>query len=562
MEIEGGCDAGMKTIATVQVDLERTFLGTRSRLTDELRGAAILRRTVERLRSVEGLQAIYVLSPADQCTRCERLLEGTAAVIRGYDAPPPNWASLVQTARKWSLDGWRGGIGGTTSFDEFTDSRLIAGLLDTAHADVVLSVPPAAPLFDAGLAQKMIESRKVNEDEARLIFTQAPPGVAGVLLDAKLIRELAERSVPIGAAFSYKPDAPRKDLIFESCCVDIPTPLRFGVGRLIADTRRSTERISDLLDDHQAPSLEEIGEWLIRRDDTHVEALPREVEIELTTDDPYPGALLRPHVDGAEARGPIDIKLVGKLFDELIQYDDTLVVLGGFGDPLLHPRLLQILEMLRPTDPSADRVYGLAIRTSAATLTEETCEALVRHRVDVLNPMLDAWTPALYTQLQCPTGNGGADLDRVLAMLDKLSTFRKKETSVAPIVVPQMCKARENVHELDEFYDGWLQRSGTVNVVGYSHYSKQQPQRGVINMAPSSRTPCRRIRTRCTILADGSVALCDQDYRGSRVVGDLKQESLGAIWNSSKLRAVRSAHQAGQFDVNPLCANCDEWHRP
>jgi len=44
----------------------------------------------------------------------------------------------VQTARKWSLDGWRGGIGGTTHFDEFTDARVISGLLRSERADLVL----------------------------------------------------------------------------------------------------------------------------------------------------------------------------------------------------------------------------------------------------------------------------------------------------------------------------------------------------------------------------------------------------------------------------------------
>ena len=66
MEIEGGHRDNMKTIATVQIDLERTFLGTPSRLADELQGITILRRTIERLRRVESVQSIYVLSPTGQ----------------------------------------------------------------------------------------------------------------------------------------------------------------------------------------------------------------------------------------------------------------------------------------------------------------------------------------------------------------------------------------------------------------------------------------------------------------------------------------------------------------
>ena len=126
--------------------------------------------------------------------------------MRTHSAPPAPWAALVQTARKWSLDGWRGGIGGTTSFDEFTDSRLIAGVFRECAADEVLSVPPAAPLFDPELAARMIEHKHTTDEEVRMVFSQAPPGLAGVVLDAALVHELAGKNSPIGWTFSYQPD--------------------------------------------------------------------------------------------------------------------------------------------------------------------------------------------------------------------------------------------------------------------------------------------------------------------------------------------------------------------
>ena len=47
----------MKVIAALQVDLETTPIGTRSRLADDIGGTPILRRTVERIRrAVRGLR--------------------------------------------------------------------------------------------------------------------------------------------------------------------------------------------------------------------------------------------------------------------------------------------------------------------------------------------------------------------------------------------------------------------------------------------------------------------------------------------------------------------------
>jgi hypothetical protein len=45
-------------------------------------------------------------------------------------------------------------------------------------------------------------------------------------------------------------------------------------------------------------------------------------------------------------------------------------------------------------------------------------------------------------------------------------------------------------------------------------------------------------------------------------VGDLHAQTLAEIWNGSGFTALRKAHRDARFEVSPLCAVCDEWHRP
>ena len=551
----------MKVIAAIQADLEDTPLGTRSRLAEESGGVTILRRTVERTRRVQSVDAVYVLCPAPQLERCQSLLEETGVVVRAHDLKPPPWRPLVQTARKWSLDGWRGGLGGTTGFDEYTDCRVLKGLLQSIKADAVLSVPPAAPLLDPDLAERMIRHRTEVEEEVRMVFTQAPPGLTGVLLDAGLIRELAEKNSPISWTFSYQPDNPRKDLIFQPCCYDVPREVRHAVGRLIADTDRSMQMIRALLDNHDSPDAIPIGRWLMDRSRRHVEPLPRELEIELTTEDPYPEALLRPLGERVGHRGPIEPGLVEQVISEVNRYDDALVVLGGFGDPLRHPQFSTILEAVCRNRGAGRGVYGLAVRTTAVDLTDDLIDALVTREVDVLNVTLDAWSAGLYGRLQSPNDPDAAKLETVLARLDRLAEVRQSRTSVRPIVVPEMTKARENVHELDDFHDGWLRRIGAVTISGAGHYAGQVEDHGVIRMTPPTRFGCRRIGSRCLVLADGRVAVCDQDFRGRHTVGRIGDQSLAEIWQGEALGHIREAHQNERYDPMPLCLACEEWHR-
>lgn len=555
----------MKTTAIIQADLEVTPLGTRSRLADAMHGMPVLRRTVDRAARVRGLDGLFVLIPSSQRRAAERMLDGSAARVVTHEAPSPPWRALVRTARKWSLNGWRGGLGGSTCFDEFVDCRLIADTLPGCLDGDVLCVPPSAPLFDPRLADRLIDHRPATRDEARLAFATTLPGLSGVVLEGALVRELATQNIPLGWVFSYKPDAPLRDLAFQSCCIEIAPEIRYSAGRLMVDTRRSWETAEALVREHADTDAVAACAWLRRHEAETVELLPREVEIELTTADPYPESILRPRGACVPNRGPIDVAVVRRVVEELVAWDDSLIVLGGHGDALCHPNLEDVLESLRPRRSemgSRGGAYGVCVRTTGAGLDDRIIELLIAHEVDVLNVVLDAWTPELYTHLQSPGAPDRANLGHVYARLDRLNQVKLERKSVAPIVVPEMTKSRQNVHELDDFHDGWLRKLGTVSIVGASDFAGQLENRRVTSVAPPKRGPCRRLRSRCVVLADGRVTACDQDFRGIMTVGDLTDASLGDIWRGESFKQLRSAHASGTQAHLPLCGRCDEWHRP
>ena len=554
----------MKVIAAMQVDLDTTPLGTKSRLGTEIGGEPVLRRTIGRLQSTTRARDIFVLCPTPQEERCQRLIDGTGAMLMPFSGAAPPWRQLVASARKWSLDGWRGGIGGALSFDEFVDCRLLAGLLDSAPADAVLCVPPDAPLLSPELADGMIELLEATADDSRMIFSQAPPGLAGLLMQDDLVRELAGQNMPVGWVFSYKPDTPQKDLIFLPCCYEVPPELRYASGRLVADTDRSMRRIADLITAHPNADVRTIGTWLQQRDAAFVEPRPREVEIELTTDDPFPNTLLRPRGDRVPRRGPIAIDVVERITRELCHDDDALILLGGFGDPLRHPQLAEVLACIHRTaaEAGAGTSLGLCVRTAGVDLTDATIDLLIEHGVDVLQVSLDAWSPELFGRLHAPDDPERADLGGVCAKLDRLAARREALRSVRPILVPDFIKAKDNLDEMDAFHDGWIRRHGAVSITGFCHHAMQCEDRSVMRMAPPLRTACRRMNTRCVVLADGSVTMCDQDFTGRHAIGRIGAATLEQLWAGPGMEALRDDHRRGAFDAVPLCRQCDEWHRP
>lgn len=559
----------MKIIAALDADLETTWLGLASRAGERVGDDTVLAMTVRRLALCKRLHGVYVLVPPEQSARATELLAGTPALVRQHEAGTAPHIPLVRVARKWSLDGWRGGIGGSSSLDEYTHPRVLAGLVRQESADAVLCVPAAAPLIDPEVADAMIEHFCTVSDEMRMTFTPAPPGLTGTIFQAEILQEMAEKNIPPGWTMSYKPDSPSIDLTMRKCCFQAPEALRHATGRMIADTRASLERVRRCLADHPDPDAETVGRWLIAQETEYVPELPREVEIELTTEDQLKATTLRPRGACVGRRGPLDVSVVQRIAAELADYDDSLVVLGGFGEPLLHPKFDEVLGVLRDAG-----ILGIALRTNGLALTDEMIETIIHHQVDVVSVTLDAVSSETYAAV-----HGSDSFETVLGNIERLVAVREKRVAdfsprrysitdpsrsptVAPLVIPEMTKCRETLPEMDAFFDGWIRKVGWAVLVGYNHYGGRLTDRSVVDMTPPSRTTCRRIRTRCLITADAHVLRCDQDFSAEHPVGNLGEATLGDLWRGSAFSAFREAHARGEYADTPLCQQCQEWHRP
>jgi hypothetical protein len=341
--------------------------------------------------------------------------------------------------------------------------------------------------------------------------------------------------------------------VTKGCCFQAPTTVVNARGRLIADTQRGFDHLAELLAAGDPPgSAETIAQRLLDQE-PNIRSLPREVEIELTTDDPLMETTLRPRGRGVGQRGPIDLERLDRLFGELTQDDDSvLVVLGGFGDPLRYPELPRILQLARQHG-----VFGLAIATHLLELSPAMIDALIESRVDVLAVQLDAHSRETYQRVH----NRDA-YDQGLANVEQVLRVRAERKSVWPLVVPQMVKATTTIGDMEAFYDHWLRRMGWATIVGYSDRGGQRPDLAVADMAPPKRAACRRLGTRWMILADGRVVACDQDYAGRCELGNLHHQSWHQIIGGERFRRLQQAHARLSLQDFPLCAGCREWHRP
>ncbi len=552
----------MKALAVLEADLDVSPLGTRSRLRDELpagSGDVVLRRTVRRLQRCRRLSAICVAVPAEQMAQAVETLGGLDIRIEGHAAPRPPWlvpastGGQVAAARKWSLDRWRGGLAGFAAMDEGTNPLLLEALARRDGHDAVVPVPAAATLIDPVLVDAVIDNLEKIRREMRLTFAPAPPGLAAPAFMTDLLVDACRAGWPLGRALAYRPDDPQRELLVSPCCYHAGPDIEQAIGRILADCGRGFDRIERFLRGFAGdPDALAVARWLREEDRFHVEPLPREVELELTTEDQLTRTTLRPRGPAVGPRGPMDLAVLDRLFAELAQSDDSLIVFGGFGEPLLHPAFEEIVRRARRAG-----VFGIAVRTNALGLEPRHIEALLAANVDVVSVLLDAHSAEVYRQVHQHDG-----YDRAVANIQSLLDTVAERRTPCPLIVPEMLKTRRAIPEMEAFYDDWIRKAGSAVIVGPPAYGGPFADLAVMNMAPPRRFPCFRLWSRLLVLADGRVTICDQDFRGEHAVGSLHDSSLADLWTGPRLTDLRRVHRSDDYEGTPFCAACREWHRP
>jgi len=237
-----------------------------------------------------------------------------------------------------------------------------------------------------------------------------------------------------------------------------------------------------------------------------------------------------------------------KLFAELSTLDDVRLTLSGVGDPLLSPAFFEIV--------AAARASGITAINVETDFLQSDPEKLVGAGIDVVSVHLPAATPGTYAKLMGVDG-----FAKVMENIRLLEQEVRRVGRGTPLIAPIFTKTAINLAEMDVWYDYWLRRLGHAVIVGPSDLAGQIPDSAVADMAPPRRRACGRLASRMTILSDGTIVSCEQDIFGKQAMGMIGQTPIQEIWKS-RFTALRRCHEKSEWNGQPLCAGCREWHRP
>lgn len=514
------------------------------------KAAPVLDATLRRLLDARLFGPTAILCWDDQLADVEPIARRRGAEVRSQGRRiAPSQLQAIAAAKRWS-DGWRCGPLGVSAFDGGFHAPAVREAAEEFAAGAVMLIDPAAGLLDPQLIAD-IARRWWSKPSLDFTFAPTAPGLAAMLIGKPLLDRLATANLHPGRLLAYFPDQVSREPTSGEGCVPAPTPAARSLHTFAINSQRQIEKLSaapaTLNGQLATAGAEAIATRLNALNP--LDRLPREVTLELTTRR-LSKPIFSPLVAGPIVRQEIPYEAATRLIDELSALDDARLTLGGVGDPLLHGRVIDIIDYAA--------AHGVAVNVETDLLTEDATilRLLSVGRADVISVHLPALTDVTYQKVMNIDG-----YRRAMENLQRLVAARAAEGNGTPLVIPLFTKCRENLAEMEPWYDQWLRAVGSAAILGPTTFGGMIPDVSAADMTPPRRVACRRLGNRLMVLSDGSYATCEQDVLGAQAIGKVGQDALSHVWQT-KFEAVRNCHRDGRWSELPLCKTCKEWHRP
>ncbi len=333
-------------------------------------------------------------------------------------------------------------------------------------------------------------------------------------------------------------------------------------------------------------------EWWVNQRDGSVILLPRVPDLIKLYIEPTRACNLKCHTCirnvWENQGGHMKMEVFHSLMDQIWEFPQLQrVIFLGFGEPFVHPQILEMIRLVRLQD------LEVTIVSNGLLLDRPILGELVQLGVDRLVVSLDGVTPETYA------GVRGASLAQVLDNIRTLNEVKAELDSLFPALGIEFVALKSNISELDRMSELASKLNATSvlvsNVLAYTDemrdeilygYEPRLPLKagswpvradawvmwGTLNlprMQWGAEQRCRFVNDRTTFVGwDGIVAPClalSQSYSYLTVdgyrkqvqryeLGDISQMSLLEIWTSEEYCRFRGEVKDFHF---PSCPNCD-----
>ena len=272
-------------------------------------------------------------------------------------------------------------------------------------------------------------------------------------------------------------------------------------------------------------------------------------------------------------KGDMDYGLFRKIIDQASPHVRN-VNLFHRGEPMMHPRLVQMIEYAKKAGMKT------SIHTNATLLTGELSREIIRSGLDFISFSFDGYTRETYE-----SNRTGADFEKTLGNIIGFLKQKKKSGRKLPYTVIQVMESGNGKNIKTQ--TGTPTKDSTDNTATgasmgikaerkafLSNFSGLPLDRLVVRIPHNwgglleDRRSVSRPSGLCTfpwycltIFYDGKVSICPQDFMGKIIIGDINRDSLKNIFSCKKAGKIRKEMVSGIFYREAPCRDCDRIKR-
>lgn len=255
--------------------------------------------------------------------------------------------------------------------------------------------------------------------------------------------------------------------------------------------------------------------------------------------------------DFSSVRGNMDIDLYESIISQISGKVNDLN-LSHRGEPLFHPDLEKMIRI------ASDHRLATRIHTNATLLDAQRSTSLLEAGPDLVSFSFDGYDKETYESVRV-----GGIYEKTLENIRFFLSEKRRLGLTKPYTVVQIIEPSDITGEYREN----LQRFGDrIRGYGLDKFYIKKPHNWAGNapdQAPLNKQfiPCTFLYYSMTVLWNGLVCPCPQDWYGTRILGDLTEQTVEEVWNGEPYRDMRRRVALQDLD-GWLCENCDRVFRP
>ena len=228
------------------------------------------------------------------------------------------------------------------------------------------------------------------------------------------------------------------------------------------------------------------------------------------------------------------------------------VTLHGYGEPLVDPYLLERIKVCAKYNiPNYFSCVPANIHLGKLT-------ALMKAGAGVIKFSMDALDDETSKTLRGKQNNFNKAYEKILQLLE----IKKNDPSISTKIVLTMISFSSDAKQKkleEDFLKLWSDKSVYAYIKSQDNRWYYEDDEEMKSKNHYEKQYCEYPFTSLTIMADGSVVPCTQDYNTEMTFGNASKQTLEEIWNGEPYRKFRWGHITGEFAKDTKCVNrCDQ----